>query len=396
MNNLLQNNDFNNVFSILDSDKIDKINDKTIKRLLYKYQNEKKIIKIYEKVFNKFKEDEAFLTIGMRIYLNVNDVDSAYKLLKLIKLPKKRNVLPIFKYYCILKDELVFSFYKNNMYDKFLIDEEDYLCLTKLYYNDKEKMEFIFNDMKTNILRISNEITNILLNNTSKIVDINNNKCPHCLNNLISFDLTKQEKNNLISNIENFYFTNKKYLNKYKSFLQNNNINIFIDAGNIIYYQGGKINYNSFKKIDIIVKNLEKNNNVLVIIHQRHLQNIKKMNNKEQILKLYNSWKVFETPFKLNDDWYFIYGSLLIKNSFIVTNDKLRDHQFKISEKTNLNNTLAKLIDRIVIRYDFKEKKYNDNNLILKYPNKYSTEIQKVNNIWHFPIYNNNKWLCYQ
>ena len=117
------------------------------------------------------------------------------------------------------------------------------------------------------------------------------------------------------------------------------------------------------------------------------------MNNKDKILKLYNSWNIYETPFKLNDDWYFIYGSLLVDNSFIVTNDKLRDHQFKISEKNNLNNTLAKLIDRRVIRYDFKNKNYDDTNLILKYPNSYSTEIQKVNNIWHFPI-NNNKWLC--
>ena len=390
----IKQNNFDKIYKILETDEIYNLDSKFIKHILYKYQDNKKIIKIYEKIFNDYKTDEAFITIGMRIYLNLKDVDAAYKLLTYIKEPKKRNILPIFQYYCITNDELIYNFYKNNIYNKYIIEEEEYKCLINKYKDDKVKLEFIFNDMKNNILSISNELKNILLTKTSKIVNIIDSKCKNCSNRLLSIDLTIDEKNNLQNNIESVYFNKNKDIIKYKQFLINNKINMFIDAGNILYFQSGLINYNSFLKIDIIVKQLEKDYNVVVIIHQRHYNNLKKMDNKDSILKLYNSWKKYETPYHLNDDWYFIYGCLLNDKSFIVTNDKLRDHQFKVSEKTNINNTLAKLIDRRVINYDFKDKKYNINNIILKFPNKYSTEIQKVNNIWHFPI-NNGEWLCY-
>ena len=186
MDNIIKNNNFNQVFSILDSKNINNLNNKLIKRILYKFQKEKEIIKIYENIFNKFKNDEAFLTIGMNIYLSNNDVQSAYKLLKLLKEKKKRNVLPIFKYYCLLEDELLFSFYKNNMYDKYIIDENEYFCLIKQYKNDKEKLEFIFNDMKNNLLKISKDTSNLLQKNNSKIVHIKNNICVNCCNKLLS------------------------------------------------------------------------------------------------------------------------------------------------------------------------------------------------------------------
>ena len=392
---LIKQNNFDEIYKILETDELYKLDSKFIKHIFYRYQDNKKIIKIYEKLFNDYKTDEAFITIGMRIYLNLKDVDAAYKLLYFIKEPKKRNVLPIFQHYCVNNDDLIFNFYKNNIYNKFIIEEAEYKCLITKYKDDKDKLEFIFNDMRNNLLSISNELRDILINKTSKIVNIIDNKCENCGSKLLSIDLTVDEKINLQNNIESVYFNKNKNLNKYKNFLLKNNINMFIDAGNILYFQSGQINYNSFLKIDLIVKHLEKDYNVLVIIHQRHFNNLKKMDNKEKILKLYNSWKKYETPYHLNDDWYFIYGCLLNDKSFIVTNDKLRDHQFKVSEKNNINNTLAKLIDRRVIRYDFKDKKYNNNNLILKFPNEYSTEIQKVNNTWHFPI-NNGKWLCYK
>lgn len=396
MNNLttyIKSNNFIKIYEILNTDFIYKVDSKLLKHIFYKYQNEKLIIKLFEKIFDKYNKDEAFITIGMRIYLNLNDVDAAYKLLNLIEKPKKRNILPIFQHYCSSSDDLIFKFYKNNLHDAFLLDEKDFKCLLDNYLDDNDKLEFIFNDMKKNILSLDDKLKDILLKK-GKLTKVKNNICQNCFNKLLSIDLNYNEKNNLINNIEKIYFNKNKDLSKFKKFLLNNKPDIFIDAGNILYFQGGKINYNSFKKIDIIVKNLEKKFNVLVIIHQRHFNNLKKMDNKDSILKLYNSWKKYETPYHLNDDWYFIFGCLLNDKSFIVTNDKLRDHQFKVSEKTNLNNTLAKLIDRRVIRYDFKNKKYNDNNLELKFPNEYSTEIQKVNDIWHFPI-NNGSWICY-
>ena len=397
---LIKQNNYDEVFKLLDSNLFN-IDINIIKKMLYSYEDKKKLIPYYEKLFDKYKDDEAFLTLGMRIYLYINDVDTAYKVLKYIKEPKKRNILPIFNYYCSANDELAFSFYKNNLYKKFLINDDEYTCLIKLYTNDYEKLNFIFNDMKNNILNISSDLKNLLLNinKNAKIIKLNKeNTCPHCNDKMKLIDLDNNEKLNLIDNIKFEYF--KKYSNelkKFEDFLKNKKIDIFIDAGNIIFYQERRVTFNSFLKIDLIYNNLKDKYNVLVIIHERHYNNLKKINinknNIDKIKNMYKSWNIYQTPYHLNDDWYFIYGSLLKDKSFIVTNDKLRDHQFKISEKTNINNTLSKFIDRFVIRYDFKNMKYQMDNVILNFPNTYSTEIQKVRN-WHLPY--NNEWLCFK
>jgi len=401
MNIIMKNQNYEAIFELFDNNDINNFDINIIKNILYSYENKKRLIPYYEKLFNKYKNDEAFITLGMRLYLDINDVETSYKLLKYINKPKKRNILPIYNYYCSTNNKLAFTFYKNNLHNKFLINENEYIHLIKLYSNDYEKLDFIFNDMKNNILEISTKFKNLLLekNKYSKLIKLDKqNKCLHCNDIMKLNDLSIKDKLNLSNNIKFNYF--KKYskeLKKFEDFLQNKKIDIFIDAGNIMFYQERKITFNSFKKIDLIFKKLKKNNNVLIIIHQRHYNNLKKIElNKTQIKiikDMYKSWNIYQTPYHLNDDWYFIYGSLLNDKSFIVTNDKLRDHQFKISEKTNINNTLSKFIDKFVIRYDFINKIYNNNNINIIFPNTFSTEIQKIN-YWHFPY--NNKWLCYE
>tara|TARA_B110000208_G_C11780462_1_gene433637 strand:- start:39 stop:1286 length:1248 start_codon:yes stop_codon:yes gene_type:complete len=398
----IKNKNFKQIFELFDNINID-INDidiNIIKKILYTYEDKKKLIPYYEELFDKYKHDEAFLTLGMRLYLYINDIETAYKIFIYIKEPKKRNILPIFNHYCLTNDELAFSFYKNNLYNKFLINEDEYIRIINIYKNDYEKLNFIFNDMKNNILNISSKLKDLFtnINKNLQITSINHeNNCKNCNDKLKLIDLDKNEKIKLIDNIKLEYF--KKYSNelkKFEDFLQNEKIEVFIDAGNIIFYQERRVTYNSFLKIDLIYNSLKKKYRVLVIIHERHFNNLKKSKltkkQKYKIKEMFKSWNIYQTPYHLNDDWYFIYGSLLKDKSYIVTNDKLRDHQFKISEKNNINNTLAKFIDRFVIRYDFKNMNYDNTNVVLNFPNTYSTEIQKVNN-WHFPY--NNKWVCF-
>ena len=120
-------------------------------------------------------------------------------------------------------------------------------------------------------------------------------------------------------------------------------------------------------------------------------------NEKEIVRKYIKDWKnkkiIYLTPYKMSDDWFFLYGALLTKKSKIVTNDKLRDHVFKISERSLIDNTLSKWIERSIINYEFNSNSFLIESLKLKYPQKYSNRIQKLNNIWHFPI-NDNKWFC--
>ena len=51
----------------------------------------------------------------------------------------------------------------------------------------------------------------------------------------------------------------------------------------------------------------------------------------------------------MNDDWFFLYGSVYKKDCKVVTNDHLRDHIFKISEKKIHEDILKKWIERRVI-----------------------------------------------
>ena len=95
----------------------------------------------------------------------------------------------------------------------------------------------------------------------------------------------------------------------------------------------------------------------------------------------------------MNDDWFFLYGSVYKDNCKVVTNDQLRDHIFKISEKEIHEDLLKKWIERRLINYSFNYEEYkSSDSLKLKFPSKYSTRIQKIENKWYLPL-NNKKWI---
>ena len=360
-----------------------KINDyKIIKYILYLYYKEDDILQIYNLYY--LENDDAYITIGIKIYLYQNKLNNAYSLLNSLKNKSKRNYLPFLYYYNNFNNDDLFNFYKNNLAGKYLINEDEYKLLFNKYYNNQDKINFIFTDMTNNILKLNNNFIKGIECN------INETKCSCCNQELKFIDLTITEKNQLISNIELEYKQNIKHLNYFKKYINNKNFNMLLDAGNILYHQEGTVNINSFTKINCVINKL-KNYNILVIIHKRHVKKIKK---NSKILEMYNKWNKYETPYNMNDDIFFIYGSLLLKESYILTNDKLKDHQFKLSVKTNINNTLQKLIEKKVINYYFNDKIWSITNLNLIFPNLYSKQIQNINNYWHFPYC--DKWICYK
>ena len=360
-----------------------KISDyKIIKHILYLYYKEDDILKIYDLYY--LKNDNAYITIGIKIYLYQNKIDNAYNLLNSLKDKSKRNYLPFLYYYNNFNNDNLFNFFKDKLADKYLINEEEYELLFNKYYNDQDKINFIFTDMTNNILKLNNNFIK------GTICNINKCKCSCCNQDLKFIDLTITEKNQLKSNIELEYKQNIQNLNHFKKYISNNKFNILLDAGNILYHQEGSVNINSFIKINCIINKL-KDYNILVIIHKRHVKKIKK---NSKILEMYKKWNIYETPYNMNDDIFFIYGSLLLEESYILTNDKLKDHQFKLSVKTNINNTLQKLIEKKVINYHFNDKIWSITNLNLIFPNLYSKQIQNINNYWHFPYC--DKWICYK
>ena len=96
---------------------------------------------------------------------------------------------------------------------------------------------------------------------------------------------------------------------------------------------------------------------------------------------------IYFTPYKMNDDWFFIWAGITIQDSLVMTNDMLRDHIFKISDENIISNTLSIWMNNNIIRYDLVDSKYK-----LIYPKEYSMKIQKCNDVWHIPT--SFGWIC--
>ena len=121
--------------------------------------------------------------------------------------------------------------------------------------------------------------------------------------------------------------------------------------------------------------------NPLIILHKKH---------KNEILK---KMDIYYTPYSMNDDCFFLWMGLNTKNSYVISNDKLTDHIFKISNEEIFYNTLLKWITNSVITFNTYETKDNIQ-IQLNFPNEISYIAQKSNDIWHIPI-GNNEWIHY-
>ena len=91
-----------------------KISDyKIIKHILYLYYKEDDILKIYDLYY--LKNDNAYITIGIKIYLYQNKIDNAYNLLNSLKDKSKRNYLPFLYYYNNFNNDNLFNNDINNI-----------------------------------------------------------------------------------------------------------------------------------------------------------------------------------------------------------------------------------------------------------------------------------------
>lgn len=368
------------------------------------------------KIFNKLKvlNNETTYSLIIRYYVKKN-ISLAIKVLNdmvqnNIQI-KKRTLIPIFNKLCESKkvDE-VYQFYKKWIKKKIKLEEEDYECILPLVLNNNYNkiLKSFLKSMKRNLQIINSKLSKIIITNSKN----NGLTIDHChvekdglCNNikLKSVDLSKSEKNTLLTNIENIYAKekNKSNLETYKDFLKKNKeIDVLMDGANILFNTDRKIGINGYHRINAIYLYLKKNNHTpLIILHQRHFDYLSKFGMSkdeiEEVKGLYKSWDndVYLTPYKMNDDWFFIYGSIYKDKCKVVTNDQLRDHIFKISEHDLYQDILKKWIERRVINYKFKFNDYkNLNTLKLIFPNKFSVRIQRIDDIWYIPE-SKNKWL---
>ena len=367
-------------------------------------------------IFNRLKifNNETTFSLMIRYYVNKNinsAIDLLYEMKKKNIQIKKRTVMPIINKFCELKEIInLYKFYKEWIKKKIKLINQDYECILPLILRHKniKILKSFLKSMKRNLTTVNTKIVDIFLKNNKdnslKIEQCNVNNQGICNNvKLKSLDLTKDESKMLMKNIEIIYAEekNKNNLDEYIKFLnKNKNIDVLLDGANILFNTDRKITINGYHRINSIYQKLKNNNYTpLIILHQRHFDFLNKsgLSKKEikEVQNIYLAWgkNIYLTPYKMNDDWFFIYGSIYDNKIKVVTNDQLRDHIFKISEQDLYQDVLKKWIERRIINYKFKFKDYNNlSSLKLIFPNKFSTRVQKINDIWYLPE-NKNRWI---
>jgi hypothetical protein len=330
------------------------------------------------KILNKLEYDDyTFYSLKINAYsknyLNLND---AIDILNNIEnnnkhFIKKRLYIPIMEAFIKWFPEKSFDFLVK-ISKMFRLNYED---VYQFFKNDLKNIDI---DILFNI--ISNN--NIILNKELFNKELLNIKCNCKLNKI---NITIPETDALINNFKNEYFKNylcEKEIKNIDNFCKNKNYNVFIDGANIMFYYKRTINSESYKRLNNIYLHIKKMGyNPLIILHKKH---------KNEIFKNMN---IYYTPYGMNDDCFFLWMGLNTKNSYVVSNDKLTDHIFKISNEEIFYNTLLKWITNSVITFNTYETKDNIQ-IQLNFPNEISYTAQKCNDIWHIPI-GNNEWIHY-
>jgi hypothetical protein len=243
------------------------------------------------------------------------------------------NILTnIISFYIKTNDEQL-EIIKNNI-DILDLHKRDYLNLSNYYYEknfnfanyiftkyivDNQNIQLLEKDIN---FMINNKLVKLLYLLEGRFIktSVNNNIIQPSLHNINTNIL-----NNVKSMIEKQI--NKKELNKFMNFINNINYDYIVDGGNVLFYKG-KINNKNINNL----YNLCNNINSLVLIHQRNLKkhpNIKKELEEQNI-------KYYLTPYNHNDDLFILLAFLNSYNSFIISNDKYRDHIFCYNN-TNVN-----------------------------------------------------------
>ena len=158
-----------------------------------------------------------------------------------------------------------------------------------------------------------------------------------------------------------------------------------IDGANVLFYRDRRICLNGYKRITGLLKALHQHKpgcTILLVLHERHFRPKDKW--KGAAYSHIRGWKkyaeVLQTPRGFNDDYYSLLNSFPRPNSLLVTNDKFRDHIFKLSSKEHNLDLIAQWRQEKVIEYDFD---YDDVSLLL--PQPFSFRVQKIGNKYYVP-----------
>lgn len=156
-----------------------------------------------------------------------------------------------------------------------------------------------------------------------------------------------------------------------------------IDGANVLFFSDRKICINGYRRITNMLTRLN-GGRVLLVLHQRHFKPTGKF--RGAVYKEISKWEsnsnvdICKTPFGFNDDYYSLINAFPRSNSYLITNDKFRDHIFKLSKKTHSLDLVAQWRQEKIIEYDF-----DHGNLVLEHPLSYSFRIQYLGGKYYVP-----------
>lgn len=292
-------------------------------------------------------------------------------------------------------ENFIYKLYIDEIIDKFELDLNDLNVILSLK-NRSIKIQLL-NYMINMPFQYSND-SNKYIKLVPELENIKLYKYTLCENKQL------QIQNHIFNLFSSKFDNNNK--NKYVKWLSSNEYDIILDGANILYFHDLKITLDSYIRLDNMINCLNVNGNkILLILHKKYLNiNVIKQKYKINITNIINTWQdnkdekdglfdnkkclIFETDYGLNDDLFILLASLQNKPKYIVTNDKFRDHIYKLSKDKNLNLIIKQWFNDYTLNY-----KYNYNLIpIIDKPLNYSKIIQKIDDNILIPTINND-WI---
>lgn len=326
------------------------------------------------------------------LYSSLDDKNKCISMLEKIGIHNiinsKNNglVSNLLEYYIRYDNNMIASFIQNIMkIDCFTLMKRDFLKLANFYYTDNYSLaEYIFiNNILSkvnfnsdfilsskdidymienrmyrmlekleNIFIASNCNMNLVIPQSLKLIDMEQN-----IRDSILLKIESMIPNNVSSHEKNFG------MRKFKT---------IIDGGSVIHNRGGVIRNTSMMDLMNITNMCEE---PIIVIHERHKKTIKHL---EQIFVQKNINYYF-TPTHFNDDVFILWFFLKNIGSYIVSNDKYRDHIFTLETKTkNTNSQFNHILSQQTLEFNCIK------NWIQNKPT-YSKCIQKINSMLYVP-----------
>ena len=316
------------------------------------------ILKIHETDY----KDTSFIALKVKAYSQHKDyILTIFDMFD--KIPKKKRMyIPVLHGLIRLYPEKAFDFL-NKISKMFRLNKED---IKDFYHINNEKLYEIIAKH------------HIIVDPFEKTYKLENRICSG--NELGKI---KVDKSNIIKLFKNKYDSSMIHINEWKDMFR---YNVFIDGANILYGNKKNISIYSFIRLQCIYNKFIDKYSPIIILHQRHRDYLKKNFPKyhKEIKGILKKMNIYYTPNQINDDLFFIYAGLNVDDSLILTNDKFRDHIFKIPDEDLVGNNLSKWIENSVIRFK---------GIDLIFPNSVSFVAQKVNDMWYIPT-TNGEWIC--